>query len=238
MKACFPASFLGILLILQLAACHGQVSSFSEKTAETATLHGTVSYHGHGESQKGSDWCGHKQEAVLKVGEKGQLAEALITIGSKELSELPTALAAKAVPPGGRVKVDECAFAPAYLVLADGGSLLLTNEDKAASHNIYLIYNKAIVNQVTLAPATDSSFTLQKTGFYQLGELRHGEWLYVTIYVAAEPLYAISDAEGHYSFNGLPPGNYDLHIRHQILGEIAKVVNLTPGENEGQYSVF
>ncbi len=208
MKSALVATMLGVLLAGQLAACHHRVArDFGDKAAETSSLHGTISYHGHSESQKQSDWCGREEEAVLKVGEKGQLAEALITIGSKELKQIPGTLMAQTVPKGGRLKVDECAFSPTHLVVADGGSLFLTNEDPKASHNIYLIYNKAIVNQVTLEPAAGHTFTLQETGFYQLGELRQGEWLYATIYATADSLYAVSDADGHYSVSGLPPGD-------------------------------
>ncbi len=230
------AIFLGFSL---LTACHSEkAAGGGEKIAKTASLYGSISYHGHIQSLEQKDWCDKQQDSMLKVGEKGQLAEALITLGSSALETIPAVITTNAVPKSANIIVNECTLSPRQLIVAGDGQILLTNQDTTSSHNIYLIHNKAIVNQVTLPPATTQPFSLTRTGFYQLGELRKGRWLYTTIYAADEPLFATSDEAGHYSFSALPPGEYQLHIRHQILGEIGKVVNLLPGDNEKQYSAF
>lgn len=44
-------------------------------------------------------------------------------------------------------------------------------------------------------------------------------WMEAFINVAPNPFFAISDADGHYQIQGLPPGTYKLTAVHEKLGE-------------------
>jgi hypothetical protein len=50
-------------------------------------------------------------------------------------------------------------------------------------------------------------------------------WMNAFINVAPTPFFAVSDAQGHFTITGLPPGNYVLGAVHEKLGE--KEINLT-----------
>jgi uncharacterized protein (DUF2141 family) len=45
-------------------------------------------------------------------------------------------------------------------------------------------------------------------------------WMIGWVVVAAHPYYAITGADGQFSFDNLPPGKYDLHVWHERLGTV------------------
>lgn len=52
-------------------------------------------------------------------------------------------------------------------------------------------------------------------------------WMLAYINVAPNPFLAVSDADGHYIINGLPPGVYTLVADHEKLGEQQTSVTVT-----------
>jgi plastocyanin len=53
-------------------------------------------------------------------------------------------------------------------------------------------------------------------------------WMEAMVNVASNPFFAISDDDGHYVINGLPPGTYTLAAVHEKLGEKVTTITVTP----------
>lgn len=52
-------------------------------------------------------------------------------------------------------------------------------------------------------------------------------WMKAYVVVVDHPFHAITDEEGHFRIEGLPPGRYGLHFWHETLGELEKQVTVT-----------
>ena len=53
-------------------------------------------------------------------------------------------------------------------------------------------------------------------------------WMNAFINVSATPYFAVSDADGHFTIKGLPPGMYTLAAVHEKLGEQTMSVTVAP----------
>lgn len=53
-------------------------------------------------------------------------------------------------------------------------------------------------------------------------------WMNAFINVSATPYFAVSDADGHFTVKGLPPGTYTLAAVHEKLGEQTMTVTVAP----------
>jgi hypothetical protein len=56
--------------------------------------------------------------------------------------------------------------------------------------------------------------------------------------VAANPFYAISDANGNFEIKGLPPGEYTIAAVHEALGEQTQTIAVTAKESKAVEFTF
>lgn len=54
-------------------------------------------------------------------------------------------------------------------------------------------------------------------------------WMRGWVVVQDHPYYAVSDAQGGFSLTGVPPGDYELHLWHETLGEHVQPVTISGG---------
>jgi hypothetical protein len=54
------------------------------------------------------------------------------------------------------------------------------------------------------------------------------------INVAANPFFAVSGADGHFTINGLPPGKYTIVAVHEKLGQKTATVTVTSKQTATQ----
>jgi plastocyanin len=57
----------------------------------------------------------------------------------------------------------------------------------------------------------------------------HG-WMAAYVGVMAHPFFAVTDADGRYEIQGLPPGDYTVAIWHEKLGEQEQQITIAPRE--------
>ena len=70
---------------------------------------------------------------------------------------------------------------------------------------------------------------LERPGIVRItGDVLH-TWMSAAIIVADTPYAAVTDARGHFSFNDLPLGAYDLEVWHERLGTRRQQVRLGAG---------
>jgi plastocyanin len=112
-----------------------------------------------------------------------------------------------------------CIYRPRVLAVQAGQTLVIRNSD-ATLHNVHA------------SPLDGRGFNIGQPGLRGLESRRvfeepvglvsvdcdvHG-WMHATILVLDHPFFAVTDEDGRFSLDGLPPGEYVLEAWHETLG--------------------
>lgn len=120
----------------------------------------------------------------------------------------------------------QCEYEPHVQTAVVGQKLEVRNHDKVL-HNIHsyderkgTLFNLAqpIQNQV-------SSVTLDQEGVVTLKCDVH-RWMLAYIVVGRHPYTAVTDKDGEYRIDGIPPGSYKIRAWHEALGQVSKEVTV------------
>jgi plastocyanin len=120
-----------------------------------------------------------------------------------------------------------CQYVPHVIGVVQGGSVQFMNSD-VTMHNIHtmptVVGNQPIdISQGPRGAPVTKQF--MKPELMIPVRCNNHPWMNAFINVAPTPFFAVSDAQGHFTITGLPPGNYVLGAVHEKLGE--KEINLT-----------
>jgi plastocyanin len=158
-------------------------------------------------------------------------AEELIVSPQKELKNAVVWL--DNPPPGGtwpdqakKVEMDQtkCVFLPHVLIVPAGGTVDFLNSDRLL-HNIHTTPKVNPAINRTQPKDRTIPFTFEKPEIVRINCDLHS-WMQAWVVVAAHPYYAITGADGQFSFDNLPPGQYKLQIWHERLGTIPASVTV------------
>lgn len=128
-----------------------------------------------------------------------------------------------------------CVFAPHVGFAAKGSKLIMTNEDDVM-HNTHAYFvvgkmKKTLLNTALpkgTKPVTNTR-VLARTGLIQVQCDAH-EWMSSTIIVLDHPYHAITAANGKAEIQNIPPGEYDLVVYHETIGEQIQKVKVEAGK--------
>jgi plastocyanin len=162
--------------------------------------------------------CGNTKEAEeLVVSPQRELKNAVVWL------ENP--------PPGAawpdqakKVEMDQskCVFIPHLLIVPVGGTVDFLNSDRLL-HNIHTTPKVNPAINRTQPKDRTIPFTFNTPEIVRINCDLHS-WMQAWVVVAAHPYYAITGADGQFSFDNLPPGQYNLQVWHERLGTVpAKV---------------
>ena len=123
------------------------------------------------------------------------------------------------------LKIDNvgCVFVP-RVALARVGDTFLSHNSDPVFHNAKLDLiskgkSKRIANLPVPLQGTDSpSRVLKKPGVVKVSCDAH-LWMRSTVYVTSHPYTALTAQDGSFTISDLPPGQYDLKVWHEVLGE-------------------
>lgn len=131
--------------------------------------------------------------------------------------------------PAGAQKVEmdqnKCAFVPHVVIVPAGGTVDFLNSDRLL-HNIHTM--PKINPSINRTQPKDRTipFTFEKPEIVRINCDLHS-WMQAWVVVAANPFYAITGADGQFTFDNLPPGQYQLQVWHERLGTVG--ANVTVG---------
>jgi plastocyanin len=129
------------------------------------------------------------------------------------------------------VELDQrgCSFRPHVVVLPAGGTLDILNSD-GILHNVhtYSTSNPAI-NKAMPKFKKRMSEKFDRPEFIRLACDAHA-WMGGWIVVAANPYYAVTDQDGLFKVEEVPPGTYTLEVWHESLGRVTREVTVKPKE--------
>jgi len=158
--------------------------------------------------------CGSEKDAGdLLVSPRKGLRNAVVWI------ENPPAIAA-APEPAQKVQMDQngCVFVPRVVIVPAGGTVDFLNSDRLL-HNIHATPKLNVSFNRTQPKSRTIPVTFAKPEIVRINCDLHS-WMVGWVVVAAHRYYAITGADGQFTFDDLPPGQYKLSIWHERLGSV------------------
>jgi plastocyanin len=126
------------------------------------------------------------------------------------------------VTSASRVVMDQkgCRYAPHVIALQQGGTVAFKNSDPTM-HNVHIVApsaNGALdVSEGPMSAPQSEVFSTPQV-MTQVRCNNH-PWMSAFINVAPTPYFAVTEKDGRFSIQGLPPGKYTLAAVHEKLGE-------------------
>ena len=198
-----------ILLFLALMAllCAGPRTSAADgrDSIRGGTLEGVITY----QPDPKRRW--RYERYYVNGKSKGELAEAVVALRGRGLKSVD-----KDREPGTAV-IDQkdFRFAPETIAIRAGDTVKFTNNDPG-THNVFS--NSSLHTfDVTLTYGDEVEETFPRAGGASrpivLGCRLHGN-MQAWIYTFDQPYFALTDKDGRFRFEGVPPGEYRLEVVH------------------------
>ena len=169
--------------------------------------------------------CGNAKEVQkIKLGTNQGVGEAVVRIiGATGTLE----------PKKGTLDQVSCEFVPHVQVLSVGSSLTLTSRD-AVLHNSHAFFEdgSTVFNIAVPIPGMEVSQKLDKAGLIKLRCDAGHTWMNAFIFVTAETFYALTDADGNFKIEDVPPGSYEMEVWQEWLGKHREPVVVKEGVSE------
>jgi len=168
--------------------------------------------------------CGNQKDAGdLILSPQKELRNAVVWIDN------PPANAARP-PQTANIEMDQngCVFIPRIVLVPAGGTVDFMNSDRLL-HNIHATPKLNVSFNRTQPKSRTIPITFDKAEIVRINCDLHS-WMIGWVVVTAHPFYAITGADGQFSFDGLPPGQYKLQVWQERLGTVA--ANVTVGDKQ------
>ncbi len=164
--------------------------------------------------------CGKEKDADdLIVSPRSEIANVVVWL------ENPPANAAW--PAGAeKVTIDQngCSFAPRVAIVPAGGTVDFLNSDRLL-HNIHASPKLNVAFNRTQPKNRTIPITFAQPEIVRVDCDLHS-WMTAWVVVAAHPYYAVTKADGQFTFEDLPPGSYRLRIWQERLGTVQREVTI------------
>jgi hypothetical protein len=119
----------------------------------------------------------------------------------------------------------ECAFVPRVVLVAKGGTVRFLNSDRLL-HNLHSMPRQNPPFNRTQPKGRTIPITFANPEIIRLDCDLHS-WMRGWVVVADHPFYAISDGQGRFRLDDVPPGAYTLQIWHERLGRSSRPLTVT-----------
>ena len=164
--------------------------------------------------------CGEAKEVrKILLGADQGVANAVVKI-----------VGAQGTPESKAATLDQvnCEFIPHVQAVPVGSTLKLTSSDPVLhnSHGFYEDGSTAFNIAVPIA-GMEVSHQLDKAGVIKLRCDAGHTWMNAYIVVTDQPYYALTDADGNFSIEGVPPGDYEIEVWHEWLGTHREPVHVS-----------
>lgn len=131
-------------------------------------------------------------------------------------------------PQTSRLNLDnrECRFRPHVAVLTTGSSIEAVNSDPIF-HTVHL-YGFRNLNLALFPLSSKVVYAVRRPGMIVVKCDMHG-WMQAYIRVDDHPFHSVSDVDGGFRIEGIPPGSYTLEVWHESFGRKATRVTVEEG---------
>jgi hypothetical protein len=131
--------------------------------------------------------------------------------------------------PPGRARMDQRAeqFVPRILAITAGTTVDFPNNDKTF-HNVFSLSRIRTFDLGRFAPGRTGSVRFDRPGIVPVFCDIHSH-MSANVFVFSHPFYAVSDDEGRYEIDGVPPGTYTLMVWSEMGSAPARRVTVPDG---------
>jgi plastocyanin len=169
--------------------------------------------------------CGKEKTAEdLIVSAQGAIRNVVVWVDKP-----PATATAEPLAPTPAMDQKECVFTPRVVLVPAGGRIDFLNSDRLL-HNLHSTpkdnphFNRTQPRGRTIAINFPQPEIIRVTCDLH-------SWMRGWVVVTEHSFYAITDAEGQFTFRGLPPGRYTLRAWQERLGTISKEVVVSEPES-------
>jgi hypothetical protein len=225
-----PKLITGLFATLLAAAISAPAQAYEQgPVADGGTIEGKVIFRGAVVTRKiipnkDVEVCGGpREEPLIQVGADQGVENAMVY-----LAEVAKGKAWPATSKAPEVNNLKCRFVPNVQVIR-AGPLDVLNSDPVLhnTHGYYgkrTAFNMALPNQGQRIPTE-----LPRSGTVRIDCDAHG-WMEGWIYVAENPYYSLTGADGKFTIADVPPGSYTLVATQSFTGPVQQTVTVMAGK--------
>jgi hypothetical protein len=206
---------VGVAVVTLLALGTMLASAYDEvEVANPGTISGAVTFEGTPSQPslavgKDQSTCGDsKKSPRLIVASGGGVANAVVY-----LKDISSGMAFGEVTP--RIDQDECEYVPHVQVAPKNSKLQIINSDDVL-HNVHGYVNRRTVFNLAMPiQGQRNRKKLKRAGIVEIACDAGHTWMSAYVYVSEHPYAVATDAEGRFSLDGVPPGEYQIEMWHE-----------------------
>ncbi len=157
----------------------------------------------------------------LIVNDKMQVASAVVSLVIKKP-------AAKAKPRELELTNDKCRFVPHVQAATVGSILKISNKDEGVLHSAHA-YLGAEFNIAISSSSKPVEKKLSRAGWVVMKCDTH-EWMQAHLQVFPHDFFAVTGADGKFSIEGIPPGEYELAAWQEACEELKQKIKVEAGK--------
>jgi plastocyanin len=119
-------------------------------------------------------------------------------------------------------------FTPPVIVVPIGGKVLFKNSD-GINHNVHVLSNSQEKNVFLKAGESRDAVFRQADSARIVCDLH--AWMRADLVVVESPYYGVTDRDGHFTIENIPPGKYTMKVLHHRLSpmEPDQEIEIAPG---------
>jgi len=139
--------------------------------------------------------------------------------------------AGKPVPRSDLVRLEnrKCAFVPHVVAASVGQTIEIQNEDPFM-HDAHAILGAETLFNLGIPKGRTVHHVLATPGTAHVNcNVRH-TWMHAYLFVTDDPYHAVTDRDGRFVLDDVPPGTHTIAVWHEMLGSLQRQVTVAPGE--------
>ncbi len=174
---------------------------------------------------------------TLLFGKKFELENAVVFLANIKSEQLPAAAVA--------MELVNCSYKPRVTALLQGDTLVLRSLDAALHHARGYLHEFApgwdrLVTKEIFRKDSSEAFNLifrtkngtawevlNTPGLLEVRSETGEDWLKSYVFIMPHRFFAVTNANGEFTFAGLPSGKYDMILWHETLGVKRRLVEVS-----------